>query len=86
MVEKTYAKYVSPNGDEIVGTLETLQGKALVLGLADDGEPEYLGETEVFWDEQKTVYRDEKRIYVDVEGYEWTFDQLKKIENEEVEI
>jgi hypothetical protein len=76
------AEYKSPNGAYIKGTLETLSGVALINGIDESGEPEHCGETEIYWDEQKTVERDGKPVYVDTEGSEWTFDQLTKVEDD----
>jgi len=68
--------YKAPNGLEIIGTLETLTARAEIVGINDNGEPEYSGHTEVFWDEQRTVTKDEKYVFLDYDGNEWTFDQL----------
>jgi hypothetical protein len=70
-------EYVSPTGSLIVGTLERLAGKALLSGInPETGEPNYDGETEIFWDDQCTVYRGNKMVFLDENGAEWTFDQL----------
>lgn len=78
------AQYKSPTGLLIEGTLERLSGKALVSDIQDDGTPVYYGETEIWWDEQRTVTRDDKAIFVDEAGEEWTFDQLVKVEGPEI--
>lgn len=71
------AQFKSPTGPTIRGTLETVSGVALVSSIdPKTGEVEYEGDTEIFWDEQKTVARDGKVIFVDTIGDEWTFDQL----------
>lgn len=77
------ADYRAPNGQLIQGTLEQIPGVALISGIGDEGEPEYDGETKVWWDDQKTLTRDGKTIFVDDEGFEWTFDQLTKVEEED---
>lgn len=68
--------YYSPNGSRIVGTSDTVACRAEIFGIEDDGTPEYAGETEVFWDEQKTLERDSRILFLDEDGDEWTFDQL----------
>lgn len=77
----------SPNGTHIQGTKEQLTGKA-VIGYVEGRNPdgtfnfEYVGETVVWWDEQRTVERDGKRIFVDETGDEFTEDQLELREGE----
>ena len=67
-VKQAYA----PDGTRIIGTLESIPGTALILGVDDDGTPEYLGETEVFWDGQQTCTGDQgQTIWIDENGYEW---------------
>ena len=68
--------YVSPTGSPILGTLEHLTGRAEISGIFPTGEPEYEGSTEVFWDDQRSVLRNDKLVYLDEDGREWTFDQL----------
>lgn len=70
-------EYVSPNGDQILGTLEKLTGRAEITGIEDDGTPVYSGGTEIFYDDQVTVMRDGRMVFLCTEGDEWTFDQLK---------
>lgn len=53
------------------GTLETVTGVALVEGREADGDPLYSGETEVWWDELKTIYRRGERVWVDSDGNEF---------------
>lgn len=78
-------QYLSPTGSEIIGTLERLIGRAEISGIQDDGTPKYAGETEVFWDDQTSVLRDGKRVFLDEDGAEWTFDQLKPVAEPEPE-
>jgi hypothetical protein len=69
--------YYSPKGALITGTLETVRCRALIAGIEADGTPYYAGETEVFWDEQKTVCNEKDQIiFLCEDGLEWTFDQL----------
>lgn len=69
-------RYFSPNGSEIVGTLEHLTARAEITGIERNGDPIYMGETEVFWDSQTTQTRNGAVIFLDHDGMEWTFDQL----------
>ena len=71
------ANYLSPTGSPIIGTLERLSGRAEIIGIDHTtGEPEYQGGTEIFYDDQETVTRDGKMVFLDEAGGEWTFDQL----------
>lgn len=46
----------SPNGDLIVGTIETLWAKARISGIDPETlEPPYEGGTDVNWDSKQTV-------------------------------
>ena len=72
----TIKNYVSPTGSPIVGTLENLVGRAEITGISPTGEPEHAGETTIFWDDQKTVTRGGKIVFLDEDGGEWTFDEL----------
>lgn len=76
------ATYLSPTGHEILGTLERLTGRAEIMGIDPTGEPQYQGSTEIFYDDQETVMRDGKIVFLDAQGGEWTFDQLV-VEDEE---
>lgn len=67
---------VAPNGPRIIGTLEKLTGRSNALGFtrAADGtfRPEYTGCTEVFWDDQETVFTHTREMVVlDRDGNEW---------------
>jgi hypothetical protein len=73
-------KYQSPKGDAIVGTVETLQATALIIGINDDGSPEWQGSTEIDWDSQATTMNGDKFVYICDVGEEWTFDQLTAVE------
>ena len=77
-------EYVSPSGSLILGTLERLTGRSEISGIKDDGEPVYSGGTEIFYDDQVTATDSEgKMIFLDEDGAEWTFDQLKPADEEE---
>ena len=69
-------RFLSPNGLPIVGTLETLKARAEATEYSATGEPEYSGETDVWWDEQKTVTKGNSLVYLDEDGYEWVFPDL----------
>lgn len=73
-------KWVSPTGSEIVGTSDSLLATALISDINEDGTPEYIGESEIHWDTQETETRDGKILFVDDDGEEWTFDQLKQMD------
>jgi hypothetical protein len=49
----------------------------LVDGREADGYPLYTGETEVWWEEQETVYRGGHRVWVDYDGNEWRESQVE---------
>ena len=84
----------TPTGDRIIGTFEIVPGCALVDGFTvdDDGknpQPEYAGETKMYWNEQKgvrevsddrynyfTVRDGDSTLYLDDDGNEWTLDEL----------
>lgn len=75
----TVNRYQAPNGLEIVGTSDVVACRAEIDGVEDDGTPAYAGETEVFWDEQRTREKGGKILFLDEDGNEWTFDQLSRI-------
>lgn len=76
----------APNGSQIVGTLERITGRANATSYSETGEPEYDGETEVWWDEQETATNAAgQTIYVDEDGYQWTFDELTAAPEEDDE-
>lgn len=73
------------NGKRLQGTLERLQGVALVEGKGDDGELVYTGETKIWWDEQKTVQQykrgeefgeEPENVWVDEDGDEFLESEL----------
>ncbi len=70
------------NGKLTIGTLERLSGRAdIVEGSFTRNENgtftfEYEGYTEVFWEEQKTVRRNGRPIFLDEEGFQWEETQL----------
>jgi hypothetical protein len=73
-------QYISPKGTIIVGTAETSKGRADIEGIdPGTGEPEYTGWTRFMYENQRTETRDGKILFLDEEGYEWTFDQLTPV-------
>ena len=73
----------TPYGDPIEGTLESVQGKALIIDESwqrdAEGtlEYEYGGETKMYWDSQISLKNDAgKVIYLDEFGEEWTEDEI----------
>jgi hypothetical protein len=70
----------SPRGNEIIGTYENLNGCSKFMDAKIvDGKIvfDYTGDTEVYWDAQKTN-RDEsgKRIFVDEKGFMFSEDEV----------
>lgn len=57
-------------GKSIQGTLETLNGVALVVGKDEAGELVYSGQTDIWYDEQKTVEINQQRVFIDEDGNE----------------
>lgn len=77
---------VSPTGVPITGTYETCPGLAAIaniaLGTRDGGrfEFDYAGDTEMFWDDQRTIRRNGERVFLDANGAEWLESQLQLID------
>jgi hypothetical protein len=64
---KESMKAVSPEGNNIIGTLDVVRGTARAeIQLNEKGalNIEYLGETEVDWDSQETKTLDGERLFV----------------------
>jgi hypothetical protein len=82
-------KAFAPNGLQILGTLEMIQGRAEIecatFGRDEKGVVtfEYAGDTEIFWDEQKTAQKNGHDIFLDEEGWEWTEEELVLREDDE---
>lgn len=80
----------APNGSGIAGTLERIAGRADVssVRIKPDGsldDIDFAGWTEVFWDDQETVYRYGHPVFLDEGGQEWLFKDLIIVEGEESE-
>lgn len=77
---------VSPNGDEIIGTFESIRGHAKIgrcEGRDKDGKLifDWEGETVIWWDEQRTIEEDGERLFVDANYNLW---KESEVELEEV--
>ena len=73
-------QYVSPTGSTIVGTKELIVGITHIAGIEADGTPIPGNRgTLVIWDDMETVTQDGKIVFIDGNGAEWTFDQLKLV-------
>ncbi len=70
-------KAFSPNGTQIIGTLEHLSGRAEIVAdtftVNPDGTVDFdwEGSTEIFYDDQGTVTQNDQRIFLDENGDEW---------------
>jgi hypothetical protein len=83
----TEAKLIAPNGETIIGTLESIPGVALlgeIRGIGADGVVDctFADQTDVDWNAQETVKRrlpGERmtgRVWVDYSGAQWCESQL----------
>ncbi len=73
--------YVKGTNIEIEGTLETVRGVALTLGLEEDGSPIYAGETKIWWDEQRTVMHGNDRVWIGSNGTTYLQSQIEDRED-----
>ena len=72
-------KALSPEGNEIIGTLESVQGTArAAVEFTSDGKlaVEYSGETEMDWDSQRAKTEDGERLFVCSQRKLWRESQL----------
>ena len=59
------------------GTLETVPGLALLAEPDEHGEFEYEGETEIFWNAQKTDRDDDGRVTLEcTNGHAWQAERV----------
>lgn len=63
-------------GEPARGTLEEVQGVALVMPDPETGKPHYAGETVVDWDSQQTVQGEGKPVWVCAGGHDWPADVI----------
>lgn len=71
---------VSPEGNEIIGTLEVIEGVARAeVSLARKGrlKVEFLGDTEVDWNSQTTKTQNGERLFVCSQRKVWRESQVK---------
>lgn len=80
--------FITPNGDRIIGTLETVEARANFeafggIELHDDGSVElYHDGSDIFYDSMRTQEDEQGRIlYLDEHGVTWTQDQLTFVES-----
>jgi len=72
----------APNGSPIMGTLEVVSARAEITDDSFERDKDgnvtfdWLGATTVFWDDQETVIRDDKPVFLAEDGTEWTSDQI----------
>lgn len=72
-------KFYAPTGKEITRILETVPAGANIEGVSEDGSTVfYSGGSDVFWDDQTPVRRENSFVYLDEDGEEWDFAQLTK--------
>lgn len=71
---------VSPEGNEIIGTLERIEGVARAeVSLTRNGrlKVEFLGDTEVDWNSQTTKTQNGERLFVCSQRKVWSESQIK---------
>lgn len=83
-------RLVAPNGSPIIGTADTIPGTALAdtYDVEPDGSltPNYVGETDVYWDGQTTnTDANGETLYVAEDGNEWPESQLRRVPADEDE-
>jgi hypothetical protein len=74
-------KAISPDGNDIIGTLEVIEGVARAdVALAKNGrlKVEFLGETDVDWNTQVTKTEKAERLFVCSQHKVWREDQVKR--------
>jgi hypothetical protein len=70
--------YVKGTDIRIVGSLDTIQARANIVGFEDDGTPIWEGETKVFWDSQQTVTNEAGQpMFLTWDGAEYSLDQIE---------
>ena len=63
-------------GEPARGTLEEVQGVALVMPDPETGKPVCAGGTDVAWDSQQTVQGESKPVCVCAGGHDWPADVI----------
>ena len=70
---------VSPEGDEIIGTLEIVEGTSCAdVNLSKNGrlKVDYCGETDVDWNTQQTIIEKGERLFVCSQHKVWRENQV----------
>lgn len=64
------------------GTVERLSAVGLAFGPNENGDPDYTGQTEIFWESEATVRDDttDERMWLCEEGSEWRESELLIVE------
>jgi hypothetical protein len=76
---------ISPKGKLITGTLEQMIGRANIVRdsarkkLAGGIEFDYEGSTDIFWDEQHTVTRNDEFVFLDEDGNDYLESELRLV-------
>lgn len=79
-------RVLCPDGYEILGTREVLEGRAKVDFFRVDGgelEWEHTGYTEIFWEGAETMTKDGSTCFLCRNGDEHTFDEFVVEDDEE---
>lgn len=82
-------KATSPTGVAIWGTKELVPGVAVTSENTFSRKPDgrldfdYAGETELDWDNQRTVEKNGHTVFVDADGDEWNEDQIVLVDGED---
>ena len=75
----------APNGLPITGSFEICPCRSIIAQFwrVDGGtrDFDYSGDSEMFYEEQRIVERDNQRVFLDEEGNEWLESQLIVTEN-----
>jgi hypothetical protein len=78
---------ISPNGSPIVGTFEKVHAVAKTIITDRDANGELIwdheGGSEIFWDSMETQTKDGKIVFLDVDGLEWTEDEITFVDDDE---
>lgn len=81
-VGKEYQAY-SPKGHKIIGKLDRVDVCAFIHSISLSSmskkivlEPEYNGESEVFWENQNTELKNDKKIYLCSKYFSWPENEL----------
>lgn len=76
---------ITKNGTIIIGSLDRVTVRGELSGFhIEEGEliPDWVGESEVFWDGSEAVQRDGQDLYLDTEGDEFTLAECAIVEDD----